>query len=317
MKLSIDMRKSRGHAWIFGMLAATNVHLGSSLRRNRGRRCRQGMKVTTDPSEPLKIAMFMPAVNTSYLQANIKGAQDEAAKVGGTISLFDAKFDPMNQLNQMQNAISDEAVQRVHRVPAWRVRSSARWPPRMHQKLAYWSARITSPLCNTTFEADDKQWAPGTLQYVGGSSSYPVFLNYHHANHKDKSRTAKGRHPDRIGVGRRHAENKAGAVEEPESEISRIPGRRQSAYRLHNSRCAKASAEHDPISSRYWHHHHDLFQCHARCGQRCSNRPASSAASRSTISEARAGPKRRSRRVKSWRPFRSMPTPRRSWRYAT
>ena len=64
-----------------------------------------GMKVPVDPNQPLKIAMFMPALNTSYLQANIKGAQDEAAKVGASVSVFDAKFDPMNQLNQMQNAI--------------------------------------------------------------------------------------------------------------------------------------------------------------------------------------------------------------------
>ena len=118
MKLSIDMRKSRGHAWMFGTLAATTFISAVAYAATVAVDVGNGMKVMTDPSEPLKIAMFMPALNTSYLQANIKGAQDEAAKLGATISLFDAKFDPMNQLNQMQNAISNQAVQRVHRVPA-------------------------------------------------------------------------------------------------------------------------------------------------------------------------------------------------------
>jgi ribose transport system substrate-binding protein len=177
MKLSIDMRKSRGHAWMFGTLAATTfisaVAYGATVAVDVG----NGMKVMTDPSEPLKIAMFMPALNTSYLQANIKGAQDEAAKVGATISLFDAKFDPMNQLNQMQNAIQTKQYNAFIVFPlAGQVVCKVATEDAPKAGILVSSYHFS--VCNTTFEADEKQWAPGTLQYVGGASSYPVFLNY-------------------------------------------------------------------------------------------------------------------------------------------
>ena len=97
-----------------------------------------GMKVPVNPSQPLKIAMFMPAVNTSYLQANIKGAQDEAAKVGATISVFDAKFDPMNQLNQMQNAIQTKQYNAFLVFPTRRPGSSARQRRKMLLKPGSW-----------------------------------------------------------------------------------------------------------------------------------------------------------------------------------
>jgi ribose transport system substrate-binding protein len=135
------------------------------------------MKVPVDPSQPLKIAMFMPALNTSYLQANIKGAQDEAAKVGASVSVFDAKFDPMNQLNQMQNAIQTKQYNAFLVFPiAGQVLCKV--ATEEAPKAGILVSAYHFSFCNTTFEAGDKQWAPGTLQYVGGSSSYPVFLQY-------------------------------------------------------------------------------------------------------------------------------------------
>jgi ribose transport system substrate-binding protein len=135
------------------------------------------MKVAVDPSQPLKIAMFMPALNTSYLQANIKGAQDEAAKVGATVNIFDAKFDPMNQLNQMQNAIQTKQYNAFLVFPlAGQV--ICKVATEDAPKAGILVSAYHFSFCNTAFEADDKQWAPGTLQYVGGSSSYPVFLQY-------------------------------------------------------------------------------------------------------------------------------------------
>jgi ribose transport system substrate-binding protein len=177
MKLSIDMRKSRGHAWMFGTLAATTFISAVAYAATVAVDVGNGMKVMTDPSEPLKIAMFMPALNTSYLQANIKGAQDEAAKVGATISLFDAKFDPMNQLNQMQNAIQTKQYNAFIVFPlAGQVVCKVATEDAPKAGILVSSYHFS--VCNTTFEADEKQWAPGTLQYVGGASSYPVFLNY-------------------------------------------------------------------------------------------------------------------------------------------
>jgi ribose transport system substrate-binding protein len=186
MTLTIGMRKARtstaragkrSRARVFGTLAATSLISATAYAASVAVDVGNGMKVTTNPSDPLKIAMFMPAVNTSYLQANIKGAQDEAAKVGATISVFDAKFDPMNQLNQMQNAIQTKQYNAFIVFPlAGQVICKVATEEAPKAGILVSSYHFS--LCNTTFEADEKQWAPGTLQYVGGASSYSVFLNY-------------------------------------------------------------------------------------------------------------------------------------------
>jgi len=186
MTLTIDMRKARtstarvekrSRAGVFGTLAATSLISATAYAASVAVDVGNGMKVTTNPSDPLKIAMFMPAVNTSYLQANIKGAQDEAAKVGATISVFDAKFDPMNQLNQMQNAIQTKQYNAFIVFPlAGQVICKVATEEAPKAGILVSSYHFS--LCHTTFEVDEKQWAPGTLQYVGGASSYPVFLNY-------------------------------------------------------------------------------------------------------------------------------------------
>jgi ribose transport system substrate-binding protein len=185
VKLSIDTRKSlafrrpRGirRGWMLATLAAATLASAAAYAASVSVDVGNGMKVMTDPSEPLKIAMFMPALNTSYLQANIKGAQDEAAKVGATINVFDAKFDPMNQLNQMENAIQTKQYNAFIVFPlAGQVVCKAATEDA--PKAGILVSTYHFSVCNTTFEADDKQWAPGTLQFVGGSSSYAAFVNY-------------------------------------------------------------------------------------------------------------------------------------------
>jgi ribose transport system substrate-binding protein len=136
-----------------------------------------GMMVKSDPTEPLKIAMFMPALNTSYLQANIKGAKDAAAEVGATVTVFDAKLDPMNQLNQIQNAIQSKQYNAFLIFPlagqvVCKVATEAAPKANILVSTYHFS------LCDTTFAADEKQWVHGMLQFVGGSSAYPVFVDY-------------------------------------------------------------------------------------------------------------------------------------------
>jgi ribose transport system substrate-binding protein len=170
-------RKIWSHGRIIGVVAVALVASAAAYAATASIDVGNGIKVQVDPSQPLKIAMFMPAVNTSYLQANIKGAQDEAAKVGATINVFDAKFDPMNQLNQMQNAIQTKQYNAFLVFPlAGQV--ICKVATEDAPKAGILVSAYHFSFCNTTFEAGEKQWAPGTLQYVGGSSSYPVFLDY-------------------------------------------------------------------------------------------------------------------------------------------
>jgi ribose transport system substrate-binding protein len=135
------------------------------------------MTVMTDPSQPLRIAMFMPARNTSYLQANIKGAQDEAAKVGATVTVFDANLNPLTQVNQMENAIQTGKYNAFLVFPlAGQVvcKAAAQDAPKANILVSAYHFSV----CDTDFASGEKQWQPGTLQYVGGSSSYPIVVEY-------------------------------------------------------------------------------------------------------------------------------------------
>lgn len=135
------------------------------------------MKVPVDQSKPLAIAMFLPATNTSYLQANIKGAQDAAAKLGGTVSVFDGKLNPMNQLNEMQNAIQSGKYNAFLIFPlAGQV--ICKVATEDAPKAGILVATYHDPVCDKQLAKGDDQWSPGTLINVGGGSSYETFTRY-------------------------------------------------------------------------------------------------------------------------------------------
>ena len=135
------------------------------------------MKVPVDQSKPLSIAMFLPATNTSYLQANIKGTQDAAAKLGGTVSVFDGKLNPMNQLNQMQNAIQSGKYNAFVVFPlAGQVLCKVATEDA--PKAGILVATYHDPVCDRQLAKGEDQWAPGTLINVGGGSSYETFTRY-------------------------------------------------------------------------------------------------------------------------------------------
>ena len=54
------------------------------------------MKVTTYRAAAQDRTVLAGARDALLRQANLKGAQDEAAKVGATVNVFDGKADPMN-----------------------------------------------------------------------------------------------------------------------------------------------------------------------------------------------------------------------------
>ena len=170
-----NRQRNAGSTWILGAVSAALVASASyaaSVAVDVG-----NMKVMTDPSQPLKIALFLPALVTPYLQANLKGAQDEAAKTGATVSVFDAKADPMNQLNQMENAIQTKQYNAFLSLPlAGPVVCKAATEDA--PKAGILVSNYHFSVCDTTFAEGEKQWAPGTLQFVGGATSYPVTKSY-------------------------------------------------------------------------------------------------------------------------------------------
>lgn len=156
-----------------GTMLASIPALGDTVKVDVG----GGKTVDVRTDEPLKIAMFMPALNTSYLQANVQGAKDAAEKVGATLTVFDAKLDPVNQLNQMKNAIQTGQYNAFLIFP-------------LAGPVVCEAATVDAPaagilvsayhfsLCDATFKNGDDQAIPGMVQYVGGSSTYAVFEKY-------------------------------------------------------------------------------------------------------------------------------------------
>ncbi len=64
-----------------------------------------GSKVT-DSNKPKRIAFFSSAASNNYLQTAITHAEKTAKDLGMKLDVFDGQFDPLVQLNQIQNAIT-------------------------------------------------------------------------------------------------------------------------------------------------------------------------------------------------------------------
>lgn len=63
-----------------------------------------GVKV----SKPVRIAYLTECVQNAYCQARLKGITDAAAKFGFEFKVFDANFNPADQLKHVQNAVAEK-----------------------------------------------------------------------------------------------------------------------------------------------------------------------------------------------------------------
>lgn len=63
-----------------------------------------GVKV----SKPTRVAYLAECVQNAYCQARLKGITDAAAKFGVDFKVFDANFNPADQLKQVQNAATEK-----------------------------------------------------------------------------------------------------------------------------------------------------------------------------------------------------------------
>lgn len=123
--------------------------------------------------EPLKVAFFSEGANNSAMQASIKGAEDRAAKLGWEIDVFDGKFDPTTQANQLQSALTRD-------YDAWVIKAvEGNQVCDIVTKQAPQQDILVSvsvlPICGRAGNEGEDLWAPGTLNYVGGNESPAAF----------------------------------------------------------------------------------------------------------------------------------------------
>lgn len=122
----------------------------------------------TKPSQ-LKIAYFSAGTGDSYLQAAIKAAHAEAAKLGGTLDVFDGQFDAQTQYNQIQTALTSGKYNAFAVEP-----NDGNLLCNLLTKQAVAKGILVSvfnePICGRAVKDGDQLWQPGTVTYVGGQT---------------------------------------------------------------------------------------------------------------------------------------------------
>jgi ribose transport system substrate-binding protein len=136
-------------------------------------------KSVTGGCAPLRIAFINIASNNTYLQANIKGAQDAAKAAGASIQVFDANWDLLTQHNQAEMGINggdyNAVVADVANAndPAW-CKLFTETAPAKNILVSI----ANQPVCNRYEKEGDGYWSPGTLNYVGGTQGFDAFRTF-------------------------------------------------------------------------------------------------------------------------------------------
>ncbi len=62
--------------------------------------------VTATPVKKFKIGLFVPVSGNTYEEARYRGAQEAAARLNADVVNFSGEYDPLQQINQIQDAIA-------------------------------------------------------------------------------------------------------------------------------------------------------------------------------------------------------------------
>lgn len=125
----------------------------------------------------LHIALLMAATNNTHLQSAIKGAKEAAAKIGATLDVFDPNWSPSTQYNQAQNVISSGKYNAIVAEMNDGNQACKILTETAREKGVLVSV-ANEPICERAAEEGDKLWAPGTLNYVGGSQGRGPFRDW-------------------------------------------------------------------------------------------------------------------------------------------
>ncbi|MDQ0393294.1 sugar ABC transporter substrate-binding protein [Labrys monachus] len=173
----------------FGLFAGTAFALGTALLAGAGTTparaddCKphaidlgEGKSVMGGCGQ-LHIAFLVAATNNTHLQAAIKGAKEAAQKIGATLDVFDPNWSPTVQYNQAQNVISSGKYNAIlgeinDGNQACKILSET---AREHNVLV---AIANEPICDRAANEGDALWAPGTLNFVGGSQGRGPFRDW-------------------------------------------------------------------------------------------------------------------------------------------
>lgn len=140
-------------------------------------------RVTVDGHEvavpgPLRLGVFVGGTGNAYASTLIEAFKTEIARIpGAEVTVFDGKYDPTTQINQLTNAVQSG------RFNAFSLGAA---DPRLACDIATEQAPRAGilvvaellPLCDRATASGEDLRAPGTLSFVGGPYLYEYFVDY-------------------------------------------------------------------------------------------------------------------------------------------
>lgn len=134
----------------------------------------EGRTVALATDRPLRIAFFSEGANNSAMQASMDGAREAAEELGWQIEVFDGKFDPVTQLNQMQNALTRDYDAWVVKAVEGNIMCDVSTKDAPDSGILVVTAVLA--ICDRGANEGEDLWAPGTLAYIGGAETPMAFF---------------------------------------------------------------------------------------------------------------------------------------------
>ncbi|WP_245511364.1 MULTISPECIES: sugar ABC transporter substrate-binding protein [unclassified Mesorhizobium] len=168
--MTVQKIRTAGLALALAAAMATNSSLAQPAAVDVG----QGKSVQLANDRPLKIAFFSEGANNSAMQASIDGATEAAKKLGWQIDVFDGKFDPVTQLNQLQNALARDYDAWVLKAVEGNIMCDVATKDAPAKNILVVTAVLS--ICGRGANEGAALWSPGTLAYVGGAETPLAFF---------------------------------------------------------------------------------------------------------------------------------------------
>lgn len=129
-------------------------------------------------NRPIRLAVALPGTNNSYMQAQIKAVKDEVARIpGATVTIFDGKFDPMTQFNELQDIVQSRRYNALL-LPSLDSNLNCNVVTKDAPQHGILVIALVTALCGRTINEGAGLWAPGTLSYIGGVDTVEYWYHY-------------------------------------------------------------------------------------------------------------------------------------------
>jgi ribose transport system substrate-binding protein len=129
-------------------------------------------------SKPIRLAVALPGTNNSYLQTQIRTVKEEIAKIpGASVTVFDGKFTPMTQFNELQNIIQAGKYNAIF-LPSLDSNLNCKLVTEDAPRRGIVVVALITALCGRTVNEGEGLWAPGTLTYIGGVDTTEYWYQY-------------------------------------------------------------------------------------------------------------------------------------------